>query len=133
MPTQIASRTITPELTGGVVGNLWLRKATTGRTVPVKAKTLRKKNNHWGMTVGKVKFSKAYKPPQPIIAKMMAAGMKELTGGEDFEFIVYPQLYLKKIPGIYQVDFGRHQGKIGGMLFYASRNSPSTTSPSFSS
>jgi hypothetical protein len=75
-----------------------LRKAITGRVVPVKASTLRKKNNHLGPTVGMVRLSKKYKPPQPRIARMIAAGIKVRTGGDDWESICHPQLYLKKHP-----------------------------------
>jgi hypothetical protein len=64
-----------------------LRKAITGRVVPVKASTQRKKNNHLGPTVGMVRFTKKYKPPQPRIARIIAAGMKVLTDGDDWEFI----------------------------------------------
>jgi hypothetical protein len=55
--------------------------------VPVRARTLRKKNNHLGPTVGMVRFSKKYKPPQPIPARISAAGMNDLTGGDDCESI----------------------------------------------
>jgi hypothetical protein len=64
-----------------------LRKAITGRVVPVVASTLRKKNNHLGPTVGMVRLTKKYKPPQPRIARIIAAGMKVRTCGDDWEFI----------------------------------------------
>jgi hypothetical protein len=64
-----------------------LRNAITGRLVPVNASTLRKKNNHLGPTVGMVRFTKKYRPPQPRAARIMAAGINFLTGGDDWEFI----------------------------------------------
>jgi hypothetical protein len=48
------------------------------------ARTPRKKNNHLGPTVGNEKLIKAYRPPQPIKARIIAAGMKFLTGGDDW-------------------------------------------------
>jgi hypothetical protein len=87
MPIKIASRTITPDETGGVVWKRWLRNATIGREVPVKANTLRKKNIHRGPTVGMVKFMRAYRPPQPIKARINAAGTKVFTGGDDWDSI----------------------------------------------
>jgi hypothetical protein len=85
IPIQSASLTITPDDTGGVEGKRWLRNATMGSEVPVKANTLRKKNSHRGPTVGIVKLRRAYKPPQPIKARISAAGIKVLTGGDDWE------------------------------------------------
>jgi len=74
---------MTPDETGGVEGKRWLRKATIGSEVPVRANTLRKKNNHRGPTVGIVKFRRVYRPPQPISARINAAGIKVFTGGDD--------------------------------------------------
>lgn len=87
IPIQRASRTITPDDTGGVEGKRWLRKATIGSEVPVKANTPRKKNNHLGPTVGIVKFRRAYRPPHPINARINAAGINVFTGGDDWESI----------------------------------------------
>jgi hypothetical protein len=69
--------------------------------VPVSASTLRKKNNHLGPTVGIVKLIRAYRPPQPINARIKAAGMKDLTGGDDWELIWFPIIISKnkKTPG----------------------------------
>ncbi len=86
-PTQIASRTTIPGVAGGTVGNLRLRKATTGKVVPVKAKTPKKKNSQRGPTVGIVFWIRRYSPPQPKIPKIIAVGKNELTEGVDRDSI----------------------------------------------
>jgi hypothetical protein len=70
-----------PGVAGGTVGNLLLRKATTGKAVPVIAKTPKKKNNQRGPTVGIVFWIRRYNPPQPKTPRIIAVGINELTEG----------------------------------------------------
>jgi hypothetical protein len=73
---------------GGVLGKRRLRKAVIGNTVPVIARTQRKKNNQRGPTVGRVVMVRAIKPPQPKIKSKIAAGRKLATRGEVVDFIL---------------------------------------------
>ena len=70
-----------------MLGKRRLRKATMGNIVPVIAKTVRKKNNQRGPTVGKVEIVKANNPPQPMIKRIKAVGRKLATRGEVLDFI----------------------------------------------
>jgi len=74
-----------------------LRNATIGNIVPVTAKTVKKKNNHRGPTVGIVVIVKAINPPQPMIKRIKAAGRKFATRGEvlDFTNIILSQAIIK--------------------------------------
>jgi hypothetical protein len=75
---------MTPLVAAGLEGKRRLRKATIGREVPVKAITLKKKNSHLGPNVGIVKLINRNKPPQPIRARIKAAGINAVTRGEEF-------------------------------------------------
>jgi len=70
-----------------VLGKRRLRNATIGNIVPVIAKTVRKKNNQRGPTVGIVEIVKAINPPQPMIKRIKAVGRKLATRGEESDFI----------------------------------------------
>lgn len=130
-PTKIASRRMTTEVAGGLVGNLLLRKATIGRAVPVRAITPRKKNSQRGPTVGSVYCISQIRPPQPATARMMAVGRKELTEGVERVSMERVPIIIKKPPA------WTERSRLGDIHYlrgsYSSRNWPSMTSPSSSS
>jgi hypothetical protein len=44
-----------------------------------------------------VKLTRAYRPPQPMMAKISAVGIKKLTGGDDSDFIYTPIISKKNL------------------------------------
>ena len=82
MPTHSDWRKITPDVAGSVLGKRRFKKARKGNALPVRARTPRKKNSQRGPTVGRVRNTRPARPPQPITARVRAAGRTDLTDGE---------------------------------------------------
>ena len=70
-----------------MLGKRRFRYATKGSDVPVIASTLKKKKSQRGPTVGRVLMNRKIRPPQPIMAKIIAIGRNDLTGGDVSESI----------------------------------------------
>jgi hypothetical protein len=70
------------EVGRGVLGKRRFIKAMTGRAVPVRAITTRKKNSQRGPTVGRVLSTSAASPPQPVTMSRMDTGTNEVIEGE---------------------------------------------------
>ena len=66
-----------------MLGKRRLKNAMTGRAVPVKASTARKKNSQRGPTVGRVLSVRIASPPQPTAIIRTEAGKKDWIEGED--------------------------------------------------
>jgi len=73
-PNQSAWRMTTRFEAGGFDEKRRLRKATSGKSVPVIAKIRAKKNSHRVPPLGEVYCTIAYKPPQPRTINMAAVG-----------------------------------------------------------